>query len=141
MLFWLPYFRPKSFGFLDVQLLVCFCIMPSQLLIEFSFVVLECLTLSVLFYPLLISLSSSFFRQNFLVYFFKLKLSFFSCYLFHSVPTKSMIFLFYYLACFRRFLSALPVEFPIMVLNVSSCFLRGSQFFHKLILPLQRLFI
>ena len=54
--FWLPYFRPKSFGFFVIRLLVCFCVIPSQLLIEFSFVVLECSVLSVLFYPFSISL-------------------------------------------------------------------------------------
>ena len=38
-------------------------------------------------------------------------------------------------ACFRRFVSAFPVEFPILVLTVSSCLLRGSQFSHTLISP------
>ena len=33
MLFWLPYFRPKTFGLFGVRLLVCFCVMPSQLLV------------------------------------------------------------------------------------------------------------
>ena len=42
MPFQLPYFRPKLFGFFGIWLLICFCIMPSHLLIEFSFVVLKC---------------------------------------------------------------------------------------------------
>ena len=42
--------------FSGVWLFVCFCVMPSQLLMKFSFVVLECPVLSVLFYPLSISL-------------------------------------------------------------------------------------
>ena len=37
------------------------------------------------------------------------------------------------------FLSAFPVEFPILVLISSSCFLRGSQISHKLILLLHKL--
>ena len=37
MLFRLPYFRLKSFGFFGVWLLVCFCVMPSQLLIKIFF--------------------------------------------------------------------------------------------------------
>ena len=38
-----------------------------------------------------------------------------------------------------EFLSAFAVEFPILVLIFSSCFVRASQFFHKLISPLHRL--
>ena len=48
MFFWLPYFCPKSFGFLYIRLLVCFRVTPP-LLIEFSFVVLESPVLSVFF--------------------------------------------------------------------------------------------
>ena len=51
MLFWLPYFSPKSLDFFCIRLLVCFRVISSYLLIEFSFVVLECSVLSVLFYP------------------------------------------------------------------------------------------
>ena len=40
---------------------------------------------------------------------------------------------------FVDFLSAFPVEFPILVLIFSSCFLRVSQCSHKLISPLHRL--
>ena len=47
--------------------------------------------------------------------------------------------LFIILCCFRSILFAFPVEFPNPVLTVSSCFLMGSQFSHKLILHLHRL--
>ena len=40
---------------------------------------------------------------------------------------------------FVDFLCGFPVEFPILVLTVSSCFLRGLQFSHTLISPLHRL--
>ena len=49
--FWLPYLSPKSFGFFGIRLLVCFHVTHSQLLMEFSFVVLECSVLSILFLP------------------------------------------------------------------------------------------
>ena len=47
--FWLPHFSPKSLGFFCIRLLVCFSVISSQLLIEFSFIVYECPVLSVLF--------------------------------------------------------------------------------------------
>ena len=50
--FWLPYFSPKTFGFSYIRLWVCFRVISPQILVEFSFVVLECPVLSVLFYPL-----------------------------------------------------------------------------------------
>ena len=53
--FWLPYFSPKSFGFFCICLLVYFRVISSQLLIEFSLVVLECPILFALFYPLSVS--------------------------------------------------------------------------------------
>ena len=54
--FWLPYFCSKSFGFFYIRLLVFFRATPSQLLIEFYFVVLKCPVLSLLLYTWLISL-------------------------------------------------------------------------------------
>ena len=103
----------KSFFF--IWLLVCFRVTPSQLLIEFSFVVFECPVLSVLFYPLSISLQSSFFGQYFLVYFLKLYCYFShvacSFFLLLSVPLFLII-----RACFRwgfffRFQSNFPSRF------------------------------
>ena len=49
--FWLPYFSLKTFGFSSIRLLVCFCVISSHLLVEFSFVVFEYHVLSALFYP------------------------------------------------------------------------------------------
>ena len=86
MFLWFPYFSPKSLGFFNIRLFVCFRVTPSQLLIEFPFVVLECPALSVLFYPLSISLSSSFFGQYFLVYFLRLYCYFSLCCLFLLSP-------------------------------------------------------
>ena len=40
---------------------------------------------------------------------------------------------------FVDFLSGFPEQIPILVLTVSSCFLRGHQYFHTLISPLHRL--
>ena len=109
----------------------------AQLLIEFSFVVLKCPVLFLLFYHFSTSLKSPFFPQNFLGYFLKLYCFFNSCCLFHFFPTYSRIFLFYHFSLFSLiFLSACPVEFPILMLTVSSCLWRGSQFSHSLISPL-----
>ena len=103
MLFWLPYFSPESLGFFCIRLLECFIVI-FQLLIEFSFIVLECPILSVLFYPLSISLQSSFFCQYFLVYFLKLNCKFFLCCLFFPVLIYSSDFLlFFSFSCFRMF--------------------------------------
>ena len=55
-------------------------------------------------------------------------------------PLISAPFFFCHSGFFRRFFFfSFPVEFPIPVLNVSSSFLRGSKFSHKLILHLHRL--
>ena len=52
MLFWLAYFSPESLGFFCIRLLVYFIVISFQLLIEFSFIVLEYPILSLLFYHL-----------------------------------------------------------------------------------------
>ena len=102
--FWLPYFSPESFGLFCIWLLICFRVISSQLLIEFSFVVLECPVLSILFFPKSISLYSLdiyLFLQYFLVYFFKLNCYFFLSCLFPFVQTYSSIFpLFYHFGMF-----------------------------------------
>ena len=87
--FWQPYFRPKSFGFFGMPLLVCLCVMPSQLLIVMSYffcIVLPFVDISLIsvFLPVL----SGLFPQG--VFYF---LS--SC-LFLSVPTYSRVFLLFY---------------------------------------------
>ena len=135
MLFWLPYFSPESFGFFCIRLLICFIVISSQLLIEFSFIVLECPILSVLFYPLSISVNLPSFASTFwyissscIVSFFPF-LSFLSCsYLFQRfsfVLSLSVVFV--------GFLSEFQVEIPILVLTFLSCFFRGSQFSRELI--------
>ena len=90
--FWLPYFVQNCFGFSCIQLLVWFCVISSHLLVEFSFVVLECPVLSVLFYPLAICLWSSFSHFSVLPFPFYL-------YMFQRL---SFVF-FFILAGFRRF--------------------------------------
>ena len=136
---WLPYFCPKSIGLFYIQLLVYFHVTPFQLLIEFSFVVLECPVVSVFFFTLfrylfiLPSLVSTFcfFSSSCIVIVSHVACSFF--------PLISVSLFRIIRACFRSFLFAFPVEFPISVLTVSSCFLRGSQFSYKLILLQHRL--
>ena len=138
MLFWLPYFSPKSFDFFSIRLLVCFCVMPSQLLIEFSFVVSECPVLSVLFslcrylFNLPSFAKTFWFISSSCIAISRVAFSF----LFPRIPAS--FFCFIILSCFRwffylRFQSNFPSWFwPF-------CFLRESQFSHKLISPLHRL--
>ena len=126
-----------------IWLLVCFCVMLSQLLIEFSFVVLECPVLSVLFLPFvdisLISLLSpelsGLFPQVVLLFFLVFYFAFCS-HIFQDLSVLPFWPVFVVI-----FLSGFPVEFPILVLTVSSCFLKGPQFSHTLISPLHRKFI
>ena len=47
MFSWLPYFTPELFSFSCIRLLVCFRVIFPNLLVEFSFIVLECSVLSV----------------------------------------------------------------------------------------------
>ena len=102
MFFWLPYFSPKSLGFFFIPLLVCFRVISSQLLIEFSFIVLECPVLSVLFYHLSISLPS--FARTFCFISSSCIVNF-SCFLFSFLflITPSYFLCFIILACFCRF--------------------------------------
>ena len=102
-----------------------FFVISSQSLIEFSFVVLEYPVLSILFYPLSISLKYSFFCQYFLVYFFKLYHFFLALpfsFLFLQIPASFLCCII--LASFRRFLFVFPVEFPILVLIFFALFER-----------------
>ena len=106
MFFWLPYLSPKSFGFSCIRLLVCFrVISPHQLLVEFSFVALECpcfvcivllfvdISLICLLSPILFGL----FPQIVLLFFSRVAFSF----LFLHI--QASFFCFIILACFRRF--------------------------------------
>ena len=134
----LPYFSPKSFGFFYIWLLVYFRVTPSQLLIEFSFVVSECPVLSVLFYPLSISLYSSFFGQYFLVYFLLL-CCYFSPWCLFLLSAYFSSSLSYHSGLFSYFFICVSNRIFIPVLIVSSCFLKGYQYPHKLIFLLHRL--
>ena len=96
----------------------------------FVCIVLPFVDISLIF--LLSSALSSLFPQVVLLFFLVL-----------PGPFSSRLFqrpsFFIILVCFRSFLFAFPVEFPIPVLTLSSCFLRGFQFSHKLIFHLHRL--
>ena len=92
-------FYPKSFGFSCIRFLLCFRVISH--LLEFSFVVLEFPRLSVLFYSVSISFSSFFFRQYFLIYFFKLYCYFPLRCLFLFISSCSSVFsLFYHFSLF-----------------------------------------
>ena len=69
---------------------------------------------------------------------------FFPCCLFLSFQLISapffVVVLSFWLFFFEDFLSVFPVEFLILVLIFSSCFLRGSQLSHKLVSHLHRFF-
>ena len=99
--FRLPYFSPKSFSFSCIG----FCMFSSHLLPNVGRIFFRCFGMScffsVLFYPLSISLWSSFVRQYFLVYFLKLYCYFLLSCLFLLVPTYSSVFpLFYHFDLF-----------------------------------------
>ena len=99
MFSWLPYFAQEFFSFSCIWLLVWVHVISPKLLVEFSFVVL-----SVLHYPLSISLKSSFFRQYFLIYFLKLYCYFFSCCFFLFVSICFNVFPLFYRFCLFVFL-------------------------------------
>ena len=99
MLFRLPYFRPKSFSFSGVWLLVWFFVMPSQLLIKFL-----SLFWNVLFYLYCFTLC-----RYFLVFVLSPFISS-SCTVIFSRVVFSILFppilgsfCFTILSCFRRF--------------------------------------
>ena len=97
----------------------------------FVCIVLPFLDISLIF--LISPVLSSLFPQ---VYWY-----FFLCSLFYvlfkHIPASFLCFII--LVCFRWFLSAFRVEYPILVLIFLSCFLRGSLFSHKLMSLLHRL--
>ena len=132
--FWLPYFSPKSFGFFCIRLMVCVRVISTQLLIECSFVVLECPVLSVFFLPfvdisLIFHLSSVllwFISSSCIVIFSRVAFSFLFLYIRYGFP------LFYH---FRLFSSAFSVDLPNLVFDFSFMLSEGiANFSHKLIL-------
>ena len=107
--FWLPYFSPELFSFFCIWLFALFPIISSQLLIEFSFIVLECPVLPVLFTLCrylfnLLSFTSTFWFISLscivIFSFFLLSCIAFS-FLFRHIPVSFHCFII--LACFRRF--------------------------------------
>ena len=105
------------------------------LLIEFSFIILECPILSIVlpFCRYLFNLPS--FASTFW-YISSSCIASFSCVVFSfPIPIYFSVFIFFItFSCFRRFfLSEFLVGIPILVLTFLSWFLRGSQFSRKLI--------
>ena len=132
-------FSSKTFGFFGIQLLACFCVIPSQLLIEFSFVILKvllclyCFSLCQYLFNLPSFASTFWFiSSSCIVIFSRVVLSF----LFLHIPAFSFILSFS--SVFLGFFSGFPVEFHILVLTFFKS-LSGSHFSHKLMLPLRKL--
>ena len=134
MFSWLPYFTPEFFSFSCTRLFVCFHVISPNFLVEFSFIVLECSVLSLLFWWYLLNLPS--FASIF--WFISLNcIVIFSCVAFFPFcPNifQRFSFVLSFWPVFVPFLSAFPVEFPIKVLIFCSCSLRESLFSHELIL-------
>ena len=108
---WWSYFSPKLFRFSCIRLLVWFRVMFPYLLVEFSFVVLECPILSVVL-PFVDIFLIFLLRQYFLVYFLKLYYYFSLCCLFLSLHVPASFLCLIILAFFRRFfLSAFESNF------------------------------
>ena len=84
--FLFPYFTPKLFCFLCFWLLVYPRAFSTYLLVEFSFVILKCPVLFVLFGPVSLTFVSPFCRQYFFIYLFKLY-----CHAGLFIPTYSCI--------------------------------------------------
>ena len=126
MFFWLPYFSPKSLGFFLIWLLLCFRVI-SLLSIKFSFVVLDCPVYQYCFTLCRYLFNLPSFARTF-QFISSSCIVIFSCVafslLFLHVPASFLRFIIF--ACFRRFLSAFPVEFPILVLIFFFVILRRS---------------
>ena len=97
-------FTPKLFSFSYIRLLVCFRVISSNLLVEFSFVVLECsvflycFTLCLYLFNLPSFASTFWFISSSCIVIFLVLL-------FHFVPTRSRVFLcLFSFACFHSFL-------------------------------------
>ena len=93
--------------------------------------ILRCVDISLIF--LLSSVLSGLFPQVVLLFFLVLPFPF-------SLHAPASFLCFIILACFRRFFFiCVSSRISHSGFDFSSCFLRGSQFFHKLISPLHRL--
>ena len=135
MFLWLPYYSPKSFGFFFIRLFGMFSCHSLPIVDRIFFhcfgiscfvcIVLAFLDVSLFF--LLWPVLSGLFPQVVLLFFSTL-----------PVPSSRLLqrLSFWSLGLVFVVSFAFQVKFPIPVLTVSSCFLRGSQFSHKLILLL-----
>ena len=131
--FWLPYFSPKSSRFLLHQVVGMFSrhLLPAVGRISFRCFGMSCFVCIVLpFVDIFLIFASIFWFISSSCTDFFLVLPYPFC------SYTGVIHLFYH---FGRFLSAFPVEIPILVLIFSPWFLRGSQLSYKLISPLHRL--
>ena len=131
MFSWLPHFSPKLFVHSVVGMFSCYL---SSFLGRIFF---RCFGMScfVCFVLLFVDISLILLLSLVLFGLFFLALPFLIClYMFQRLS-----FVLSFWPVFVDFSSAFPVEFPILVLIFSSCFLRGSQFSHKLISPRHRL--
>ena len=108
ILFLFPYFTAKLFC---IHLLICPLVFCADLLVKFSFVILEHSVLFVLLEP--VSFNSPFFRQYLLIYLFHLYFQ--TCLLFCFglfIPTYILVrfsFLYTFACCCSFFLSVLLV--------------------------------
>ena len=106
--------------------------LPSHLLVEFPFVVLERPVLSVLFY-----LCRYLFNlPTFAITFWFIASGCIGILPLLPFPLCPDMFFLYFVV---DFFSAFSVDFPIQVLSFSSCFLRGPRFSYKLVSLLHRL--
>ena len=131
-----PYFVPKLFCFLVIQLLVCCQALTHYLQVESfplfwnflfgQYFFLSCLDIFLVF--LLSPVPSSLISSSCIVCltcvaFFSFRPNIFLC--------SSSVLSF--LLVVEDFLLAFPVEFPLQVLSFCSCYLEEHRFFHKLI--------
>ena len=134
-------FNPKLFGFSCIQLLLCFRVISPPFVgrISFSCFGMSCFVCIVLPFVdiflifLLSQVIFGLFPQVVLLFLFVLPFPF-CLYMFQRLSYALSFW-----PVIVDFLSAFPVEFSILVLIFSSCFLRRSQFSRKLISPLHRL--
>ena len=79
MFFLFLHFPPKLFCFPCIRLMISLRASSTYLQVEFSFVILKCPALSVLFDPVSVSFLSSFFRSYLPIYILKLYCYFYLC--------------------------------------------------------------
>ena len=121
--FWLICFSPKSFGFSCIRLLACFYVISSQLLVEFSFVVLEChacmycFTLCRYFFNL-----SSFTRTFWFLSLSCIVIITCDAFSFFSLRVPATFLCFFHFSLFRSFFLHFQSNCPSWFLIFPSCF-------------------